>query len=81
MTAYVSELRGLAQFCNFGESLDTMLRDRLVCGINDEAIQRRLLMEATLTLKKALEVAQGMEIASQNAKFVKCRESLKQHQA
>ena len=56
----------LAQFCNFGESLDTMLRDHLVYGINDEAIQYCVLMEATLTLKKALKVAQGMETASQN---------------
>ena len=38
VTAYVSELWGLAQFCNFGESLDIMLRDRLVCRISDEAI-------------------------------------------
>ena len=56
----------LAQFCNFGESLDTMLRDRLVCGINDEAIQCCLLMEATSNLKKAFRVAQGMATASQN---------------
>ena len=51
VTAHVSELQGLAQFCNFGESLDTMLRDYLVCGINDEAVQRCLLMKATFTLK------------------------------
>ena len=37
-----------------------------MCGINDEVIQHHLLMEATLTLKKAFKVAQGMETASQN---------------
>ena len=54
ITGYVSELLGLAQFCNFGESLDLMLRDCtcLVCGISDEAIQCRLLMETALTLKQ-----------------------------
>ena len=68
VATYVSELRGLAQFCNFGESLETMLRDRLVCGINDESIQRRLLAEATLTFKKALELAQGMEAAAKDVR-------------
>ena len=31
-----------------------MLRYRLVCGINDEQIQRRLLAESTLDFKKAM---------------------------
>jgi len=68
VATYVSELRGLAQFCNFGDSLETMLRDRLVCGINDEAVQRRLLAEPSLDLKRALELAQGMETAAQNVR-------------
>ena len=29
---FVSELHLLAEFCNFGTSLDDMLRDRLICG-------------------------------------------------
>ena len=34
-----------------------MLSDRLVCGINDERIQRRLLSEgAMLTLEKAIDI-------------------------
>ena len=39
VATYVSELRGLAQFYNFGESLETMLRDHVVCAINDKLIQ------------------------------------------
>ena len=45
-----------------------MLRDRVVCGINDSAIQRRLLAEVPLTLDKALKLRQGMETAAQNVK-------------
>ena len=66
VTTYVSELCGLAQFCNFGETLDIMLRDRLVCGISDKATQCPLLIETALTWKKALEIVQGMEMALQN---------------
>ena len=43
---FVAELRALARHCNFGDSLNDLLRDRLVCGINDDAIQRRLLYNA-----------------------------------
>ena len=64
VAAYVLELQGLAQFCNYGDSLETMLRDRLVCGINDESIQCRLLAETVLTFKRALKLAQGMETAA-----------------
>lgn len=60
---YVAELRSLADYCNFGESLEAMLRDRLMCGINDAGIQTRLLAEAKLTYKRALEIAKGQETA------------------
>ncbi|XP_078029629.1 uncharacterized protein LOC144465141 [Epinephelus lanceolatus] len=63
---YVAELRKLAQDCNYGESLTVMLRDRLVCGINDDRIQRRLLSEDGLTFDKALQFAQAMEAANRD---------------
>ena len=40
-----------------------MLRDRLVCGIANATIQRRLLAESKPTLKTALDLAQAMEAA------------------
>ena len=43
-----------------------MLRDRLVCGINHERTQQRLLSEGSTqkkTLKKALDVALLLELA------------------
>ena len=66
VAAYVLELRGLVQFCNYGDLLETMLRDCLMCGINDKSIQCRLLAETALTFKKALELAQKMETAAKN---------------
>ena len=56
ITKFVAELRALAQYCNFGTTLSDSLRDRLVCGVNDEHMQRRLLSEKTLTFDKALEL-------------------------
>ena len=56
---YLSELRALAQWCKFGDTLDDTLRDYLVCRVNEETIQRCLLAESGLTLKKALENPRG----------------------
>ena len=49
---FMAELRRLTEFCDFGSALDEMLRDRLVCGINDARIQRRLLSEPALTFQR-----------------------------
>ena len=45
-----------------------MLHDRIVCGINEHAIQQRLLSEKKLTFEKAMSAAQAMETAARNAK-------------
>ena len=54
--------------CDFGASLEEMLRDRLVCGIKDEHFQRRLLAEPNLTFKKAQlqDIAQALESADRS---------------
>ena len=63
VTAYLAKLKKLSEHCNFGDSLNDMLRDRIVCGIQDQRTQRRLLAETDLTLKRAFEVAQAIESA------------------
>lgn len=66
VSEFVAQLRKLAQDCNYGTTLTEMLRDRLVCGINDETMQRRLLAESNLTFEKALKIALVMESAYKN---------------
>ena len=68
VSTFVAELRALAEFCNFGGSLDEMIRDRIVCGITHGKIQQKLLAEKPTTLKRAVEIAQGVETALKNAK-------------
>ena len=50
IAVFLSELRRLAATCSFGSFLEEALRDRLVCGVLSEAMQRKLLTEADLTL-------------------------------
>ena len=68
--AYVAALRSLTEHCNYGETLNAMLRDRLVVGIKNDRIQRRLLAEPALTFDKALEIATAMETAEKNAQDI-----------
>jgi hypothetical protein len=65
VAAYLAQLRALADKCEFGDFLTTALRDRLVTGINDERMMRRLLQEPfkDLTLDRALEICTAMETA------------------
>jgi hypothetical protein len=57
---WAARLRGLAVFCEFGSALDILLRDRFVLGLKAGPERDRLFEQdsKTLTLAKALEVAQ-----------------------
>ncbi|KFD60021.1 hypothetical protein M514_07753 [Trichuris suis] len=57
VSSYVAELRRLAQYCNFGDILDSTLRDQLVCGLRDQKLQRQLLCVSELTFSSALSLA------------------------
>ena len=70
VATFVASLRQLTLHCAFGESLDDMLRDRLVCGINEARLQRRLLAEPTLTFEKAMGLATAWESAEKNAQHL-----------
>ncbi|XP_041475767.1 uncharacterized protein K02A2.6-like [Lytechinus variegatus] len=66
LSTYIAELRRLANECKFDTILEEMLRDRIVCGVADDRIQRRLLAEPTLTFEKAKDIALAMELADKN---------------
>ena len=67
IAVYVAELRKLAEYCEYGATLSDMLRDRLVCGILDRTVQRRLLQQHDLTFDKALEIALTSETAEKDS--------------
>ena len=64
VSTYIAELRALAEF-------NIMIRDRLVCGINDNNTQRLLLAKKDLTYNKALEIARSQEAAAQNVQTLR----------
>ena len=75
VATYLAELRRLASTCEFSEFLNEALCDRLVCGLREEDMQRRLLVEPRLNLKRALELSQGIKAAQKDAKEIQSTEN------
>ena len=63
---YDAALRKLAIHCKFSNRLEEELRDQIVCGLRNEALQRRLLTESGLTYAKTLEICRASELAEKN---------------
>ena len=76
VSQFVAELRKLSEFCEFGDTLDVMLRDRLVCGVRNQKLQQRLLAVSNLTFTKAFGIAQTAELSEQNAKDLQREETM-----
>ena len=66
--SYVSELQSIAKYYNFRSAFNLIVRNKLVCGIQDDATQHHLLAKPDQTFAKALQIAQAMEAASKDMK-------------
>ena len=53
---YANALRALAETCDFGALKNPLIRDRIVCGVRDNAVRRKLLQESKLTLEKCVDI-------------------------
>ena len=70
ITAFIARLRDLAAHCEYGDNTVELIRDRIVCGIRDDALQRSLLSVPKLTFDKACELTLLHESAEQNSKVL-----------
>ena len=70
IASYVARLQALTEHCEFGDNLNEMLRDRLVCVVNNEQLQRRLLAEPNLTFAKAMEISRTFETTTEEARML-----------
>ena len=52
---YVAELPGFASKCGFKANLEEALWDQFVCGLQNEAVQKRLLNEQDLQFVRAVD--------------------------
>ncbi|XP_046391558.1 uncharacterized protein K02A2.6-like [Ischnura elegans] len=71
LSSYIVELRRLASTCEFKTFLDEALRDRLICGLSSELVQRRLIMEPQLTFERACSLGQELVQAESQAALLR----------
>ena len=69
--AYVTALHTLAKTCNFCDCMrDSIIRDRIVLGIQDHRTRKRLLQERSLTLSKCIDLCKSPEATNLQLKMI-----------
>ena len=69
-TAYIAEVRRLEATCDFGDLQERMSRDKIVCGIRDNALHKSLLEDRKLTLKKCVDRCKAVESFGRQAQNI-----------
>ena len=65
---YVAELRKLARSCYYRDLEESLIRDRIVLGVPDMSVRKRLLQELDLNLAKAISVVKAHEATQRQIK-------------
>ena len=69
--AYIATLRSLPKTCGFCKCLaDSLLRDRIVLGVKNNNLRKRLLQERKLDLKKCIDICRSTEAAPSQLKSI-----------
>lgn len=63
---FLTELRKLSLDCSFGTLKDSLIRDQILSGINNDQVRERLLREENLDLEKSVKICKTAEMANQN---------------
>ena len=58
---YVTDLKIKASSCEFGKLCDSLIRDRIICGITCDKMRGMLLREGDITLQRTVEVCRANE--------------------
>ena len=65
-----ADLRKLAATCAFSTLEDSLIRDKIVIGIRDDATRRRILQTKKLSLSDAVEACKASEITSRRLRVM-----------
>ncbi|GBM17583.1 Mitogen-activated protein kinase kinase kinase 5 [Araneus ventricosus] len=70
---YICCLRKLASTCNYQNTPEELIRDRLVLGIQDRNAKKQPISDSKLTLQKAIVICKSNESANQQRMNLKCK--------
>ncbi|XP_060594095.1 uncharacterized protein LOC132748481 [Ruditapes philippinarum] len=65
---YLSKVRKFARTCSYGDLENELITDRLVLGIRDNGLRKRLLQDDKLTLDKCIDMCRAAEASSSKVK-------------
>ena len=69
--AYVTVLRNLAKSCNFCDCMrDSLIRDRIVLGVNNNAIRKKLLQVRGHMLNQCIDTCRSNEATTSNESYL-----------
>ena len=69
--SFITALYTLAEHCEYGALRDELLRDRIVVGIKNAALSRKMQMERNLDLAKAIDMVRQAEDIERQQKDLK----------
>lgn len=58
---FITDLHKLVKYCNYGNTREEMIRDRLVVGVRDMRLSEKMQLQDNLDYKKTLEMARSYE--------------------
>ena len=68
--SYVTELRHKAQTCDYGELKDSLIRDRIVVGINSTQLKEKMLQDKDLSLESAISRCKSAEMTQKQMQVI-----------
>ena len=78
---FIEDLHKLSERCKFGALKDELIRDRIVVGITDIGLAKKLMQDENLTLEKAINSAKATEMVTSHQKFLKGESEVSRVQA
>ncbi|XP_022777842.1 uncharacterized protein LOC111319309 [Stylophora pistillata] len=64
----VTALQKLAKTCNYGSLTNSLIRDRMVVGINDNSACKKLLQTSKLTLGQCIDICRSLQTSARQLK-------------
>lgn len=61
-------IKVLAATCNFGDLKESLVRDRIICGIRDKQLREKLLKKQNLDLERCLNACRAAELSKERRK-------------
>ncbi|XP_072163552.1 uncharacterized protein [Diadema setosum] len=77
--SFLTELQLLAEQCNFKDLRDSLIRDRIICGLRENATRKRLLRRSALTLDKCIKACRAAELSKKDAVLLDGDQSTEVH--